>query len=237
MILYRVLRFGFSIYLRIVHRLIIRGRERVPVSGPAIICANHTSYLDAMLMSLCTSRQVRFMVFRDFYEHPFLGFIIRRGGGIPVSQNGTDAEAFKTALGVLKQGEVLGIFPEGKLSRTGLPSTGRPGAALFAALSRAPLVPVTIAGAFFIYPKGRMFPRLGGIRITIHAPIFVDLKRKKDHGYLQDMTDRLMMRIGKRVRGYYRVRGKKRRAAKPKVHRHAEMRTRATARQTHGGTV
>src|SRR5512136_1143210 len=111
MILYRVLRFCFFLYLRIVHRLIIRGKERLPVAGPAIICANHTSYLDAMLMSLCTPRPVRFMVFRDFYAHPVLGFFIRRGGGIPVSQNGTDAEAIKAALHVLKQGEVIGIFP------------------------------------------------------------------------------------------------------------------------------
>jgi len=100
----------------------------MPAAGPVIICANHTSYLDAMLVALCTPRPVRFMVFRDFYEHPLLGFFIRRGGGIPVNQNGTDTEAFKSALHALKRGEVVGIFPEGRLSRTGLPSPGRPGA-------------------------------------------------------------------------------------------------------------
>ena len=237
MILYRVLRFCFFLYLRIVHRLIIRGSERVPVAGPAIICANHTSYLDAMLMSLCTPRQVRFMVFRDFYEHPVLGFFIRRGGGIPVNQNGTDAEAFKTALGALKQGEVIGIFPEGRLSRTGLPSTGRPGAALLAAISGASLVPVTIAGAFFIYPKGQILPRPGVIRIMIHPPVTVDPGRKKDREYLQVVIDRLMIRIGKRVRGYYRMRGKKRRGTAQKTRRHAEVRARTTVRQTLEGTL
>lgn len=232
MILYRTLRFCFSLYLRVVHRLIIRGGERLPVTGPVIICANHTSYLDAMLISLCTPRPVRFMVFRDFYEHPVLGFFIRRGGGIPVSQNGTDAEAFKTALGALKQGKVIGIFPEGRLSRTGLTSPGRPGAALLAAISGASLVPVTISGAFFIYPKGQMFPRPGGIRVTIHAPVTVDSGRKKDHEYLRDVTERLMMRIGKLVRGYYRMRGKNRRAAARKVRRQSTARTRSTTHPT-----
>ncbi len=211
MILYRFLRFCFFLYLRIVHRLIIRGGERIPSTGPVILCANHTSYLDAMLVGLCTPRPVRFMVFRSFYEHPVLGFFIRRGGGIPVSQNGTDAEAFKSALRLLKQGEVLGIFPEGRLSRTGLPSTGRPGAVLLAALSGASLVPVTIAGAFFIYPRGQKLPRPGAVRVTVHLPVPVDPGLKKDHDYLREVTDRLMGRIGKRVRGYYRVRGKKRR--------------------------
>ena len=237
MILYRTLRFCSSIYLRIIHRLIIRGSERLPVTGPVIICANHTSYLDALLLSLCTPRQVRFMVFRDFYDHPFLGFFIRRGGGIPVSQNGTDAEAFKTALSVLKQGNVIGIFPEGRLSRTGLTSQGRPGAALLAAISGAPLVPVTIAGAFFIYPKGKMLPRPGNIRVTIHVPVTVEPGRKKDHVYLQYVTDRLMRRIGKMVRGYYRIRGKKRRTSASRTRRETNVRTRTTVRPVREGAL
>ena len=236
MSLYRTLRFCSSFYLRIIHRLIIRGSERLPATGPAIICANHTSYLDALLMSLCTPRQVRFMVFRDFYDHPFFGFFIRRGGGIPVSQNGTDAEAFKTALSVLKQGNVIGIFPEGRLSRTGLTSQGRPGAALLAAISGAPLVPVTIAGAFFIYPKGKRLPRPGNIRVTIHAPVTVEPGRKKDHVYLQHVTDRLMMRIGKMLRGYYRIRGNKRRTAALRIHRHTNVRTKTAGHPTCKGT-
>ncbi len=183
----------------------------MPVAGPVIICANHTSYLDAMLVALCTPRPVRFMVSRNFYDHPLLGFFIRRGGGIPVSRDGIDPGAFKSALRLLKQGEVIGIFPEGRLSRTGLPSTGRPGALLLAALSGAVVVPVTIAGAFFIYPRGALLPRLGEIRVTIHFPVVVDRGRSKDRRYLQELTNKLMARMGKRLRGYYRVRGRRRR--------------------------
>jgi 1-acyl-sn-glycerol-3-phosphate acyltransferase len=211
MSIYRLLRTFFSLYLRMVHRLIIRGGERVPVTGPVIICANHTSYLDAMLVALCTPRQVRFLVSRDFFDHPLLGFFIRRGGGIPVNPSGSDTEALKSALRLLKLGEVIAVFPEGRLSRTGLPSAGRSGAVLMAALSGAVLVPVTIGGAFFIYPRGQKLPRPGGIRVMIHLPIPVDPGRRKEREYLRDVTDRLMAGIGKRIRGYYRVRGNRRR--------------------------
>lgn len=211
MIVYRALRLLFTLYLRTVHQLVIRGSVRFPLSGPVIVCANHTSYLDAMLVALCTPRPVRFMVSREFYAHPFLGFFIRRGGGIPVNQSGTDADAFRTALEALRSGEVVGIFPEGRLSRTGLPSAGRPGAALLAARAGAPLVPVTITGAFFSYPKGQRFPTPGGIRVTVHPPVPVDPARRRERDYLWAVTERLMALIGRRVRGYYRVRGKKRR--------------------------
>ena len=213
MILYHFLRFFFSCYLPLVHRLTIRGRGRMPVDGAVIIFANHTSYLDAMLLALCTPRPVRFMVSRNFYDHPILGFIIRRSGGIPVSPNGIDPQAFKQALRVLKGGEVIGIFPEGRLSRTGLPSSGRPGALLLAALSGAPVVPVTITGAFFVYPRGELFPRPGAIRVTIHFPLSIDRERSKERQYLQELTDRIMAGMGKRLRGYYRVRGRRRRGA------------------------
>jgi len=217
MILYRLLRPLFSLYLRLVHRLAIRGEERIPSAGPVILCANHTSYLDAMLLGLCTRRQVRFMVLRNFYDHPLLGFFIRHGGGIPVNVTGADTEAFKAALSALNQGEVIGIFPEGRLSRTGLPSPGRPGAALLAASAEAPLVPVTITGAFFVYRKGSRLPRPGAIQVTIHPPVRVERDRKRDRNYLAKVTDQVMTRIGKRVRGYYRLRGKRRRAGAGRV--------------------
>jgi len=236
MIVYRALRLFFGIYLRLAHRTVIRGRERVPATGPLILCANHTSYLDAMLLALCTDRPIRFIIYREFYEAPLLRHILRWCGTIPVSQSGTDTEMFKTSLSVLRQGEVVGIFPEGRLSRTGLTTTAQPGAALLAAVSGAALVPITISGAFFVYPKGRRLPRPGTIRMTVHPPVAVDPVRKKDREYLRDVTDRVMMRIGKRVRGYYRVRGKIRRGAQQDVRRTTGKHARTVTPPTSGGT-
>jgi len=236
MIVYRALRLFFGIYLRIAHRVVIRGAERIPATGPLVLFANHTSYLDSMLLALCTDRPVRFIIYRNFYDHPLFGPLVRNCGAIPVSQSGSDAEAFKASLAFLKQGEVIGIFPEGKLSLTGLPSPAQSGAALMAAAAGALLVPVSITGAFFVYPKGKWIPRPGTIRVTVHPPVPVDPGRKKDREYLRNVTDRVMMRIGKRVRGYYRVRGKKRRGARQDVRRPPGMGARPALPPTSGGT-
>lgn len=232
MMVYRALRLLFRLYLLLFHRIVIRGRNRLPATGPLILCANHTSYLDSMLLALCIDRQVRFIIYREFYDHPLLHHVIKWCGAIPVSQSGSDAEAFKTSLAVLNRGEVLGVFPEGKLSLTGLPSPGQTGAFLLAATTGAPLVPVTITGAFFAYPKGRRLPRPGAIRVTVHTPVTVDPERRKDRQYLKGMADRVMRLIGRRVRGYYRMRGKKRRETSPVTRRHGARQGETMSRPT-----
>jgi 1-acyl-sn-glycerol-3-phosphate acyltransferase len=208
---YRFLRLLFSLYLRLLHRVEIRGAERMPPEGGALICANHTSYFDSMLVALCTKRRIRFVILRSYYDHPVLGFFIRRCGAIPVTQR-SDREALRKAEAALRRGEVVAIFPEGRLSRTGLPGPARPGAALLAAEAGVPVVPVTISGAFFVYPKGRRLPRPGRkIVVTVHPPVFPDRSRGRERSHLAELTARVMGRIEKRMRGYLRISRKEKR--------------------------
>lgn len=193
--IYFLLRVIFTPYLRIFHRVAVTGREHIPASGPVILCANHTSYLDSMLVAYCTPRPVRFLIARGFYDHALLGFFIKRCGAIPVSLRGVDKEAFQLAREALQRGELLGIFPEGRLSRSGLPDAGKPGAALLAAMTGTRIVPITISGAFFVYPKGMLFPRPGRITVKVHPPLEVVRQRGRDKTYLQEITDRIMARI------------------------------------------
>ncbi len=194
--LYRLLRLFFSLWLRIGHRLAITGLERVPGTGPVILCANHSSYYDSMLLGLCTRRPVRFMIVDDFYHHPFLGFFVRHCGAIPVTLRGGDREALRRAAELLRSGGVLGIFPEGRLTRTGHVGGGKPGVALLAAAAGAPIVPVTISGAYDAYPRGRRLPRPGRIALRVHEAVAVDPARRHDREYLRLMTDRVMAVIG-----------------------------------------
>jgi 1-acyl-sn-glycerol-3-phosphate acyltransferase len=189
------MRIVFTPYLRLFHRVEVTGREHIPSSGPAILCANHTSYLDSMLVGYCTLRPVRFLITRGFYRHPILGFFIKGCGAIPVSPGGVDKEALRLAREALGQGELLGIFPEGRLSRSGLPGEGKPGAALLAAMTGARIVPITITGAFFVYPKGTLLPRPGRITVKIHPPLEVVRQGGRNKAYLQEVTDRVMARI------------------------------------------
>ena len=193
--LYRLLHIFFSIYLRWGHRLIIKGAEQIPASGPAILCANHTSYFDSMLVGLCTRRRVRFIIDVRFARNPLLGFFIRHGGAIPVNLTGKDKEGMKEALDTLAGGGIVALFPEGRLSRTGLLSRPKPGAAYLSMVSGAPLIPISIDGAFHVYRRGWKIPRPGKITIRVHSPIHPDPTHRNSRHYRQQLTDLLMDRI------------------------------------------
>lgn len=208
---YRLIRFFFSLYLRIFHLLRIKGMQHIPVSGPVILCANHTSYFDSMLLALCTKRQIYFLISRSFYDHPLLGWFVKQCGAIAVAQSRNDKEAMCSALAILRRGGIIGIFPEGMLSRTGMPNKGKPGAALLAAASGAPVIPVTISGAYPVYGKGRNRPSPGTILVEVHPAVHLDRSKRKDKEYLLVMTDQVMGRIGRRLAAYWRRRSYKRR--------------------------
>lgn len=204
--IYNLLRLLFNIHLRLFHLVEITGKENIPAKGPVILCANHSSYFDSMLVALCTRRAVRFLIYKAFYDHDILGFFIKGCGAIPVTQKGSDREALRKGLNVLRSGGVLGIFPEGRLSRTGLLSSAKPGAALLAAASAAPIVPISISGAFFVYPKGRRFPRAGRITVRVHPPIKPEHTGVRDRGRLDRLTKRVMAPIKESLRSCRRRR-------------------------------
>ena len=196
MILYRLLRLIFSLWLRLGHGLAIVGRERIPATGPLILCANHSSYYDSMLLAICMRRPIRFLIIDDFYRHPVLGLFVRQCGAIPVTLRGGDREALRRGMDILRSGGVLGIFPEGRLTRTGHVGGGKPGAALLATASGARIVPVTICGAYGVYPKGQRLPRPGRIGMIVHEAVTVDPARRHDREYLREVTERVMAVIG-----------------------------------------
>jgi len=190
---YEVLRVILIIYFRVFHSLEITGKEHIPADGPVILCANHSSYFDSMLVGLCTGRKVRFIIYDVFYHHRLLGPFIRAMNSIPVRADGINKEALKKSLAILKGGGVIGIFPEGRLTRTGLIGPAELGAALLAALSNTPIVPITIIGAFSVYPKGKKLPRPAGkIVVKVHPPVTVEPLRRREKGYLQSVTDEIM---------------------------------------------
>ncbi|HUT83495.1 MAG TPA: lysophospholipid acyltransferase family protein [Thermodesulfobacteriota bacterium] len=191
--LYELLRFIFTMYFRVFHSLEITGKEHIPADGPVILCANHSSYFDSMLVGLCTRRKVRFIIYDVFYHHWFMGPFIRALNSIPVTADGINKEALKKSRAILKNEGVIGIFPEGRLTRTGLPGPAEQGAALLAALSNAPIVPITIIGAYSVYPKGSSIPKLSGkITVMVHSPVKIEQTRRREEGYLKRVTNHLM---------------------------------------------
>lgn len=114
--------------------------------------------------------------------------------GIPIRQK-MDKNAMSAALNALESHAVLGIFPDGRLTNDGRLKPAKTGAAWLAASGEAPIVPVSISGAFCVYPKGRRLPGQGTIAIQVHPPVMVDPSGKRDKEYLRVMTDKVMERI------------------------------------------
>jgi 1-acyl-sn-glycerol-3-phosphate acyltransferase len=149
------------------------GAEKVPESGAAVIAANHPSYLDPVLVSLRVARPIRFMAWDALFRVPLLGSLLTGFGAFPVDvRKGKGREAYEKAKGLVLSGEVVGIFPEGKRSRTGwMEPSLREGAARLALETDAPLVPATIAGAYRAWPHFQSLPRPARIKVTFHDPI------------------------------------------------------------------
>jgi 1-acyl-sn-glycerol-3-phosphate acyltransferase len=146
--------------------------EKIPAGG-AIIAANHPSYLDPVLLSLQVARPIRFMAWDALFRVPLLGSLVRLFGAFPVDvRPGRGRSAYATARELVEAGELVGIFPEGKRSRSGwMEESLREGAARLSWETGAPLVPATITGAFRAWPYFRALPEPARIRVRYHDPI------------------------------------------------------------------
>jgi 1-acyl-sn-glycerol-3-phosphate acyltransferase len=147
--------------------------EKVPARGAAVIAANHPSYLDPILLSLRLERPVHFMAWDALFKLPLLGALLRGFGAFPVDiRKGKGRDAYEKAKALLAEGELVGIFPEGRRSQTGwMEPSLREGAARLAWETGVPLVPATIAGAYRAWPHYQSLPQPARIKVRFHDPI------------------------------------------------------------------
>jgi len=149
------------------------GEEKLPAAGPAVVSANHPSYLDPILLSLQVRRPILFMAWDGLFRVPLLGAVMRLFGAFPVdTRPGRGQDAYARAKQLVLDGNLVGIFPEGKRSRAGwMEPELRRGAARLALETGAPLYPATIRGAFRAWPYFRALPEPAKIHVRYHDPI------------------------------------------------------------------
>jgi 1-acyl-sn-glycerol-3-phosphate acyltransferase len=179
-------------------RLRARGRENLPEGG-YVLAANHVSNLDPWVLGipLFPRRFLRFMGKSELFWTP-LKQIITAGGAFPVRRGERDVEAIDTAIGLVREGHVVVMFPEGTRQRKGLRKRHQPkahtGAARIALGAGSPLVPAAVRGT-------DRLSRLGPLRVAYGEPLDLsDFRAQDPRDAAQEATDRLMGEI-ERLRG------------------------------------
>jgi 1-acyl-sn-glycerol-3-phosphate acyltransferase len=130
------------------------GQENIIEEGPAIMAANHQSYLDPPLVGITCRNELYYLARKTLFEKKLLGPIISRVNALPVDLSRGDLVAFRAIMNLLKEGHRTVIFPEGTRSLTGQIQRARPGIGMIIARTLAPVVPMRIFGSFEAWPKG-----------------------------------------------------------------------------------
>lgn len=154
-----LVRKAFRLYFGVFHFTRFTGRENLPPQGPVLLAANHTSYYDAFLVATGQDLLVRFMTWDVYFSRPVLGRFISDWGAFPMDPEGSDPGGYRQCLKLLKAGERVLVFPEGRRSFDGELLPLMPGVARLAIRAGAPIVPVRITGAHRAWPRGDFAPR------------------------------------------------------------------------------
>ena len=190
-------------------RFDLRGFEQLPETGPAILCANHVSFLDSAFLIIQAPRNISFVGKSEYLDSWKTRRLFPALGMIPIDREGGEKAqvALDAAEKVLQRGELFGIFPEGTRSRDGMLYKGKTGAARLAVKLDCPIFPVGIVGTREIQPPDAKLPRVGGrVSITIGKPITPAryAQRSDDHLVLREMTDEVMFEIQSMTGQQYR---------------------------------
>ena len=145
-----------------MYRVTHRGLDRIPEKGGAIIVCNHVSYVDALLLAGAVRRPIRFIMFKPIYDMPMLNFVFRTGRAIPIVGRSSDETAYEDAFREIREGladgDLLCIFPEGKLTHDGGIDAFRPGIERILRETPVPVVPMALRGLW-----GSFFSHDGGL--------------------------------------------------------------------------
>ncbi len=133
------------------------GRRNVPMKGPALLIANHESFIDPLLIGTAAPRELAFLARANVFRGLF-GRFLRSLNTYPVDQEGFACEGLKAMIDLLSAGWPVLIFPEGERSRNGVMRAFRPGVHLIIKRTHAPIVPCGVAGAYETLPRARRIP-------------------------------------------------------------------------------
>lgn len=184
--LYNIAKGIVWVFFHMFYKIDIKGHENISNDKGALICPNHYHWLDPLLVAICIRRPVKFMAKYELFEKPLLGFILRNIYVYPVKRGEADLSAIKNTLRILKDKQLVGIFPEGTRIKGEELGKANAGVALFSIKTGSPAIPVLISGNY------KPFTRMS---ITIGKPVELSQYRKEkmtNDDYLE--TSQIIMR-------------------------------------------
>ena len=184
-IMYKIIKFIGTPLFRLIYLPRSYGKNNILKDGSVVLAGNHTSVLDALIMVSTPKRTVHMMAKKELFESKFTNFFFRSMGCIPVNRNIHDKNAKNEAIEVLKNNEVLGIFPEGTVNKTNeivLPF--KYGAVSFAKKTNAYIVPFAITGKYKIFRRS--------IKITYGKPYKVKQELEIENNRLMNTVKRMI---------------------------------------------
>ncbi len=162
---YRALQIFLPIIMPVFHLRVV-GKEEIPVTEGVILAANHVSYVDPVFIGgALAERQLHFMAKEELFRFPIFGALIRRLNAFPVRRGQVDYGAIRQCLRLLREGEVLLMFPEGTRGDGVALQEAEEGIGLLAARSGCPVVPVYVRGTDHVLPRGRRIPRIRPVTV------------------------------------------------------------------------
>ena len=182
MLFYRSVRGLFRLLAVPVFGFRVEGVERVPMEGPAVVIAPHRSWLDPACVGGACPRPVRFLIMDTVYRRIWARWFYRRMRGIPVRVGGGPETlvALRGALRALRAGQLVGVFPEGRVMPEGPLQPFHAGAALLSVRGRAPVIPMVIRGSAKAWPRGRRWPRRAPVTVHVGRAIPPPSGRDRD---------------------------------------------------------
>ena len=156
----------------LTYRIEISGHENIPIDGGAVICPNHKSNNDAVIVTIAIKRKLTYLGKEELFSFKPLGWIFKKIGAIPIKRGSGDIGAVRKAVEVLKDGNILIIFPEGTRNKKGYPLLEfKSGASLIAYKAGSPVIPCAIIGNYRPFSK---------IKISFGKPINTVFDSKPD---------------------------------------------------------
>ena len=148
--------------------------EPLPRSGGVLVLSTHQSHLDPLLLGLATERRLSSLARSSLYRFKPFGFVITALDAVPIDREGSAVAAMKVVIKRLQDGAAVIVFPEGTRTHDGRMGEIKSGFAILAKKARVPIAPVAIVGAYECWPRSRLLPRPGRIRLEFGRVLSVD---------------------------------------------------------------